>query len=112
MVKLKEEKMVKLKDVTKLIRSKNAGPFQLTFDIFFDGPGNYYKVKDSGVINEELIAQLYKAQVGDVLLTYCDNIVAIKVTIPRPAISGSSSDTDIYGGQQYAPLMEVEVPGE
>lgn len=102
--------MVKLKDVTKLIRSKNAGPFQVTFDIFFSRPEWYYKVKNSRTIDEELIARLYKARVEDVLLTYCDNIIAIKFTIPRLTVSGSPGDSDIFGCQQYAPLMGLEVP--
>jgi len=102
--------MVKLKDVTKLIRSKNAGPFQLTFDIFFDRPENYYKVKGLKVVDEESIAQLYGVRAEDILLTYCDNIIAIKVTIPRPVVSGSPGDTDIFGAQQYAPLMDLGIP--
>jgi hypothetical protein len=35
---------------------------------------------------------------------------AIKVTIPRPVISGDVDDTDVFGGQQYGPLVDLEVP--
>jgi len=35
---------------------------------------------------------------------------AIKITIPRPIISGDIMDTDVFGGQQYGPLVELEVP--
>ena len=102
--------MAKLKDIAKLIRSKNAGPFQLTFDIFFDDPEIYRKVKDSEVINKDLIVRLYKVEVENVLLRFHDNALAIKISIPRPAISGDIDDTDIYGGQQYAPFIELEIP--
>ena len=102
--------MAKLKDIAKLIRSKNAGPFQLTFDIFFDNPEIYRQVKDSGVINKEIITRLYKVRAEDILIRYHNNALAIKISIPRPVISGDIDDTDIYGGQQYAPLIELEIP--
>ncbi|MGZ9039111.1 MAG: DUF4387 family protein, partial [Burkholderiales bacterium] len=35
---------------------------------------------------------------------------AIKITIPRPIVSGDVNDTDVYGGQQHGPLVDVEVP--
>jgi hypothetical protein len=35
---------------------------------------------------------------------------AIKVTIPRAVISGDIEDTDVFGGQQYGPLVDLEVP--
>ena len=35
---------------------------------------------------------------------------AIKITIPRPTISGDIDDTDVFGGQQHGPLVDVEVP--
>jgi len=39
-----------------------------------------------------------------------DAASAIKVTIPRPVISGDIDDTDVFGGQQYGPLVDLEVP--
>ena len=34
---------------------------------------------------------------------------AIKITIPRPIISGDIDDSDVYGGQQHAPLVNLDV---
>lgn len=48
--------MAKLKEIAKLIRSKNAGPFHLTFDILFDDPGKYLRVKESGAVSKEMIS--------------------------------------------------------
>jgi hypothetical protein len=39
-----------------------------------------------------------------------DAASAIKITIPRPTISGDIDDADVYGGQQYGPLVGLEVP--
>ena len=102
--------MAKLWEVTKLVRSKNAGPFVLTFDIMFDDPGTYQRVRDSRVIDKDRISQLYKQKEEDILLFDCDNALAIKFSIPRPVFSGDLTDSDIYGGQQYAPLLDIEVP--
>ena len=58
--------MAKLKDLAQLIRSKNAGPFVLTFDIMFDSMQDYLRVRDSGVISQELFASLYGTPVDEV----------------------------------------------
>ena len=102
--------MAKLWEVTKLVRSKNAGPFMLTFDIMFDDRETYERVRDSGVLNKELVARIYKQKEEDVLFFNVDNALAIKFSIPRPTFSGDLDDSDVYGGQQYAPLLDIEVP--
>ena len=102
--------MAKLWEVTKLVRSKNAGPFMLTFDVMFDDPEAYRRVRDSGVINKGVVARLYQQREEDVLFFNCDNALAIKFSIPRPFFSGDLEDGDVYGGQQYAPLLDIEVP--
>jgi len=45
--------MTTLGDLARLIRSKNAGPFVLTFDIMFDDKADYLRVRDSGVVTKE-----------------------------------------------------------
>ncbi len=102
--------MAKLYEVARLIRSKNAGPFCLTFDIMFEDPDRYRKVRDSGVLGKGLIARLYGVREEDVDLYHVDNALAIKISIPRPIASGDLADSDIFGGQQYAPLVDLEVP--
>ena len=49
--------MAKLKDLAQLIRSKNAGPFVLTFDIMFDSMQDYLRVRDSGVISQGAVRE-------------------------------------------------------
>jgi hypothetical protein len=97
--------------LSKLIRSKNAGPFELTFDVMFDDPRVYAHVKASGVLNVEIVARLYGCPHSDVRFFECDNALAIKFSIPRPAIQGSFGDPDLHAGQQHVPLMELDVPG-
>ena len=102
--------MAKLWEVTKLVRSKNAGPFVLTFDIMFDDAEVYEQVRDSGVLNKKRVAEMYQQNEADVLFFNCDNALAIKFSIPRLIASGDLGDSDCFGGQQYAPLLEIDVP--
>ncbi|MCX7137553.1 MAG: DUF4387 domain-containing protein [Proteobacteria bacterium] len=102
--------MPKLWEVTKLIRSKNAGPFELTFDVIFKDHATYEKVRDAKTINAEWFAKTYKLAPEVVAIINYDAASAIKITIPRPTISGDIDDADVYGGQQYGPLVGLEVP--
>lgn len=103
--------MARLWEVTKLIRSKNAGPFELTFDIIFKDSAIYAKVRDAGLINRDWFARTYRLTPEQVSIINYDAASAIKITIPRPRISGDTDDSDVYGGQQYGPLVDLEVPG-
>lgn len=93
-----------------LIRSKNAGPFILTFDIMFRDEANYRLVRDSGMLTAERFAQLYGCPVDRVKFFACDNALAFKFSIPRPVFQGECGDGDLHGGQQFAPLMAIEIP--
>ena len=102
--------MTKLWELTKLIRSKNSGPFELTFDVIFRDRESYKKVRDAKLINAEWFARTYRLTPEVVAIINYDAANAIKITIPRPAISGDIDDTDVYGGQQHGPLVDVDVP--
>jgi len=104
-------KEIPLSDLALVIRSKNAGPFELTFDIIFKDRATYDLVKRSGVITKQLIAKLYSVPLEEVLyFVEFDAANAIKATIVRPVDSGSIGETDVYGAQQHAPLLEIKIP--
>lgn len=102
--------MCKLKDIAKACKSKNAGPFDITLDIMFDDPVLFEKVRATGVINSDLIAKLYGVEPSDILFTEYVPALAWKATLPRLVPSGAIGDTDIYGAQQHAPLLDIEIP--
>jgi len=99
-----------LSELATLIRSKNAGPFSLTFDVMFSAPERYRRVKASGVLNPTSVALLYGCPVEKVKFFECDNALAIKFSIRRPRPSGEPGDGDLHGGQQYAPLLALQIP--
>jgi len=90
-----------------LIRSKNAGPFELTFDFMCHNEDTYRRLCESKMLTPDLFARLFNTDVRDVLLFEHDAALAVKVSIPRPTIQGALEDTDCYGGQQYALVLDA-----
>lgn len=100
--------MAALFDLAKVLRSKNAGPFELTFDILFDSKEIYERVKDSGKINKQTICDLYNLTCDQIdHLVFYDQALGIKITILRDISSGTVGDRDVYGAQRHAPLMNI-----
>ena len=100
---------MKLWEMTRLIRSKNAGPFELTFDIIFKNTAGYEKVLDAKIISTQWIANTYGVDASTIKVIEYPAANAIKVTIPRPVISGDILDSDVYGGQQHGPFVELDI---
>ncbi|KAF2728822.1 hypothetical protein EJ04DRAFT_86280 [Polyplosphaeria fusca] len=108
--------IVTLGDITPVLRSKNAGPYEITFDILFPSPHIYNVVKESGFLTVQKIAQLYDMKTDNVI--YCgffDQAWAFKATIPRMrngkfAVSGSFGEEDVHGSQMYLPLTGLKLP--
>lgn len=101
--------MKTLFDLCSLVRSKNAGPFTLTFDVMFSSPENYARAKAAQAITPGLMSKLYGVMEQDILVVYHDAALAIKVSMPRPIVQCDPGDGDCYGGQQYAPLLTIEI---
>ncbi|MHA7880212.1 MAG: DUF4387 domain-containing protein [Saccharospirillum sp.] len=103
--------MPKLSDLAKTIRSKNAGTDKITFDIIFREQPQYDWVKECRVLTRQSVARILNIaedRISD-FVEY-DPAYAIKFTIHRLKPSGSAGDGDIFGAQQYAPFLDVDVP--
>lgn len=104
-------KTQKLSSLAKTIRSKNAGVDKITFDIIFADRRHYETVRASGRIGRESMARLFGIEperISD--FVEFDPAPAIKFSIYREQPSGSPGDADIFGAQQYAPLLDIEIP--
>jgi len=100
----------KLADLAKTIRSKNAGTDKITFDIIFREKETYDLVKRSKSLTPQSVCEVLgidPARLTDFVEYDPGN--AIKFTILRLRPSGSPGDADIFGAQQYAPFLDVEV---
>lgn len=95
-----------VKDVALVIRSKNAGPYELTLDLMFPDAETYDEVRNS--ITKEKIAALYKIDANQVLsIVHFAPAHAVKITMVRPRASGDLGETDVYGAQQHTPLFDL-----
>ncbi|BBD44297.1 PF14330 domain protein [Petrimonas sp. IBARAKI] len=97
-----------LTDVASVIRSKNSGPYELTFDIIFKEMDMYQQVKSAKVFTAQMFALLYHIPESQIIsLVHFDPAKAVKITVVRPIPSGALGETDVYGAQQHAPLMKM-----
>ena len=62
-------------------------------------------------ITREVVAARYGLPPDEGNFFVCDNALAFKASIPRPNFQGDLRDSDNHGGQQYAPLMDIESLG-
>ncbi len=102
--------MARLADLAQVLRSKNAGALLCTLDMMFEDDATYRRVLDSKTITPQSIAALYGLSDNEVSVIPYDVAYAIKITIPRLHPSGAPADSDIYGAQQHAPLLGIEIP--
>ena len=102
-----------LHKLAKTIRSKNAGAHFYTLDVIFDDHERYGRVMATGVLTPELIAGLYGVD-PDRIVSFVPYPPgnALKITLRRPFTSGDVGDSDVYGCQQYIPLLDIPIPWE
>ena len=97
-------------DLASLVRSKNAGPFWLTLDIFCDTDAAYTAVAAPEVITPERIADLYDTDSDSVRIFRLPELRVVKVSFPRPTVQGAVDDRDMHAGQQHVPLSRLALP--
>jgi hypothetical protein len=107
-----EDAVTRLVDLATVIRSKNAGPYLLTFDVLLRDRDAYRRVMGSEAFTRSRIAALFDVPPEDVLeVVGFEPANAIRTTPDQPVVFGSLSDTDVYGAQQHIPLLGLEVRG-
>lgn len=100
---------MKLADAARVIRSKNAGPLTLTIDLMFADRATYDRAVSAPSLSPAKLAKLYDQPPQSVRVIPYPAALAIKLVFDRRIIAGSPGDTDVYGAQQHAPLLEVEI---
>ena len=98
---------MKILDCASVCRTKNAGIYLLTIDVIFDNREHYRRARKR--LTPALIAELYAVPIETVHIVNWESLLAIKATVPRWGAAGSPGDRDVYGCQQHAPVLEVEL---
>jgi hypothetical protein len=99
----------RLQELLSSARSKNAGPYTLTSDLFFPDAQTFHRVVDGRVVTPERVAAAYGLRPDQVRVFNFEPALAIKVSIPRALAGGSPGDSDVAGGQQFVPLLDLPV---
>jgi hypothetical protein len=93
----------------KYVRSKNAGPFWMTIDIFCETEETFEELKHSTRINTRLIAEIYQVPEESVRIFYIEALNVMKISFPRPSPQGSKFEKDMHSGQQYVQLLDTVI---
>lgn len=99
-----------LGDLALEVRSKNAGPFWVTMELFMRDADGYRLVADESFVNERLIADLYRVEESTIQLFRIPELNVVKISFPRPVSQGSLRDRDMHAGQHHVPLALLPVP--
>jgi len=102
-----------LLELASVIRSKNCSPFSIALDVIFNADTVFDTVRRKNLLNRNLIASCYQIPedyVRDVI--YFKPARAVKIVLKRSVPSGTAGDSDVYGAQQHAPLLQLKLPIE
>lgn len=103
--------MTRIADVCDLVRSKNAGPFWITIDLFFDGPDMFARYGRSPNLNVRTFARHYEVDAAQIRLFFVESLALLKISFPRRTPQGGMMERDLHGGQQFVRLLDLELDG-
>jgi hypothetical protein len=101
--------MPRLVEIASVIRSKNAGPLTISFDLMFPDEAAYAQAARSAGLTADALAIALDRPAQEIRVTHYPAALAIKIAMPRTIVAGSPGDRDVYGAQQHLPLLSVEV---
>lgn len=99
--------MATIGETAKYVRSKNAGPFWMTIDIFCEDKDHFRKISESPAICPQTFAELYHANAADIKLFCIESLNVIKISIPKKPSQGYRYERDMHSGQQYVSLLDM-----
>tara|TARA_R110002049_G_scaffold142277_3_gene304155 strand:+ start:3211 stop:3510 length:300 start_codon:yes stop_codon:yes gene_type:complete len=99
--------MSALGDIVQKVRSKNAGPFWLTIDIFCGSDAAYKDVVAR--LDNTAVAALLGANSQDLKRFDIASLNVVKISLPRPTVQGAINDRDMHGASWAALLSEMDI---
>ena len=96
-------------DVATVLRSKNAGPFFFTIDVFLPDKQAWDKARKA--LTPERVAEAYRIPVTEIQGIYpLEAALAVKVTIRKQILADDPGNTDVIASQQHLPLAWIPLP--
>jgi hypothetical protein len=90
------------------VRSKNAGPFWITMELFLRNENDYALA--ANLVTQNVIARLYDVPTDGVQIFHIPTLNVVKISFPRPVPQGGLRDRDMHAGQHHVPLAALELP--
>ena len=100
--------MPELGRIVEKVRSKNAGPFWLTVDIFCGSDAAFQRVRD-GLVTAD-VARRLDTPLQTLKRFDISDLHVVKLSLPRPAIQGTALDRDMHGAALAALAAEIDIP--
>ena len=101
---------MKLNELVTNVRSKNAGPFWITIDVFCGSDTAYNTL--NRLLSTAYVAAIYKQPATAMKRFELPELNVLKFSFPRPVVQGSRYDRDMHGAQYSVLLAELELPGD
>lgn len=101
--------MAKVSEVCRHVRSKNAGPYWVTFDFFFKSHEDFLTYHKSPTLAPALFEKIYGADPDTVKQFPVESLNMIKISYGRRTPQGGEVERDMHCGQQYVRLLDVEL---
>ena len=99
--------MARVADTVFKVRSKNAGPFWVTVDIFCGDDAAYAAITKR--LSNDVVAQLFQQPVRTLKRFEIPDLHVVKFSLPRPVVQGDRFDRDMHGAQWAVLLSEYEL---
>lgn len=104
--------MTTVRDVCRHVRSKNAGPFWVTIDLFFKDADAFDRFHDNAALGPELFERLFGAEPGLVKHFPVPSLHMVKISYPRRGAQGGMVERDMHSGQQFVRILDVELDAD
>lgn len=101
--------MPTVQDVCRYVRSKNAGPFWVTFDLFFKDGEAFSQYARHPAIGPATFQRLYGSDPSLVKSFPVEGLNMVKISCVRPAPSGGREERDMHSGQMFVSLLGIEL---
>lgn len=99
--------MPEIGSVADKVRSKNAGPFWLTIDIFCGGADAFRQIRDG--LSTDRVAAALGVEAATIKRFDIEALNVIKISLPRPVVQGHINDRDMHGAAWAAVIAELNI---
>lgn len=99
--------LAELRTLVQKVRSKNAGPFWLTIDVFCGDAERYDNVVER--LSSKAVADLFQTNSQTLKRFDIADLHVIKFSLPRPSTQGDIHDRDMHGASWAALLAELDI---